>query len=558
MCGIFALLSRNYASKYKLSELFRNFALIQGRGPDCSKLCCSITDSLLFGFHRLAINDLSIRGDQPLTLSTDGGDLHLMCNGEIYNHVALQEEFGFETHSDSDCEIILHLYKELGDIQQVAARLDGVFAFTLYDPRSDTLFAARDPIGVRPLFIGYDDANEGIVLSSESKASIALVDRVHQFPPGSTWSSKAPQQFDQWWTLKNVMYPTTTTESESEDGTKKMICSEQEALDVIRDDLVEGTKKRLMSDRKIATFLSGGLDSSLITALVNRYNPYTINTYSVGMKGATDFKYAEMVAEHLKTNHHEVVFTPEEGIEALERVIYALETYDVTTIRASVGMYLMSEHIRHYADDKVIYSGEGADEVTQGYLYFHNAPSEKESSLDSLRLVERLHFFDVKRVDRTVSTHGLEVRVPFLDKKFVTDFFRIDPKLRAPSYRGIEKYLVRKAFDGEDILPSEVLWRTKEALSDGVSSLEEPWHVLLGRHVDSVVRDEEFERECSKYAQIGNGNVPIHKEAYYYRKLYEKHFGGHDLIPDYWMPQWSDAKDPSARTIGKYQQLAGQ
>jgi len=557
MCGIFALLSRNYASKYKLSELFRNFGLIQGRGPDCSKLCCSISDSLLFGFHRLAINDLSINGDQPLTLSTDGGDLHLMCNGEIYNHVALEKEYGFEMQSSSDCEVILHLYKKLGDIQQVAAKLDGVFAFTLYDPRTDVLYAARDPIGVRPLFIGYDDENEGIILSSESKASIDLVNKVHQFPPGSTWSSEAPQKFDKWWKLENVIdFKSDIPENENE--SKQMIDSEQRALDVIRDDLIEGTKKRLMSDRKIATFLSGGLDSSLITALVNRYNPYTVNTFSVGMKGATDFKYAAKVAKHLKTNHHEVVFTPEEGIEALERVIYALETYDITTIRASVGMYLMSEHITHHTDDKVIYSGEGADEVTQGYLYFHNAPSENESSLDSLRLVERLHYFDVKRVDRTVSTHGLEVRVPFLDKKFVADYFRIDPKLRAPSYRGIEKYLVRKAFDGEDLLPSEVLWRTKEALSDGVSSLEEPWHVLLGRHVDSIVSDEEFDRERTKYAQIGNGNVPIHKEAYFYRKLYEKHFGETDLIPDYWMPQWSDATDPSARTIGKYKQLVAE
>ena len=243
------------------------------------------------------------------------------------------------------------------------------------------------------------------------------------------------------------------------------------------------------------------------------------------------------------------------GIDALERVIYALESYDVTTIRASIGMYLMSEHIDGHTDDKVIYSGEGADEVCSGYLYFHNAPDEMASSLDSQRLVENLHFFDVKRVDRTVSAHGLEVRVPFLDKQFVADFFRIDPKLRAPSYRGIEKYLVRKAFDRDELLPSEVLWRTKEALSDGVSSLEEPWHVILGRHVDAMVSDEEFDRARGKYAEFGNENVPIHKEAYFYRKLYEKHFGETDLVPYYWMPQWSDATDPSARTIGKYKQL---
>lgn len=546
MCGIFALLSRNYASKYSLPAIFKNLANIYGRGPDSTHLL-SVNKNLFYGFHRLAINDLSITGDQPMKLTNEhGDDIHLICNGEIYNHAALEKEFAFKTLGASDCEVIMHLYQHFGDINQVAQRLDGVFAFILYDSKKDTLFAARDPIGVRPLFIGTEEATESYFFASESKGIHELTRNIKQFPPGSTWSSAEPGKFYKWWNIDNYVCHKSSPD---------MIRTESEALQHIHDDLVEATRKRLMSDRKIATFLSGGLDSSLITALVNRFNPYTVNTYSVGMAGGTDFRFAAKVAEHLHTNHNEIHFTPEEGIEAVEKVIYALETYDITTIRASVGMYIMSEYISKNTDDIVIYSGEGADEVTQGYLYFHNAPSEIEASEDSLRLMENLHYFDVKRVDRTVSCHGLEVRVPFLDKRFVQNYFRIDPKLRTPAYKGVEKYLVRKAFDRDDILPTEVLWRTKEALSDGVSSLEDPWHVILGRYVEQMISDEEYEKACAKYAECGNQNVPIHKEAYYYRKLYEKHFGELDLIPYYWLPQWSDAKDPSARTIGRYKQL---
>eukprot|EP01084_Bolivina_argentea_P258090 434970_1 len=545
MCGIFALLCRNYGKKYNLSELFKNLAYISGRGPDSTKII-GINSNVFYGFHRLAINDLTILGDQPMRLVDNETDIHLICNGEIYNHLQIEREFGFKTQGASDCEVILHLYKHFGDINEVANRLDGVFAFTLYDAKKDILFAGRDPIGVRPLFIGFDPDNDGIFFASESKSFNSFCSDIKQFPPGSTWTSSEPNKYSKWWNIENYI-----SHSESPD----MIIREEDALISIHDNLIEATKKRLMSDRKIGTFLSGGLDSSLITALVNKYNPYKVNTYSVGMYGGTDFHYADKVAKHLNTNHTEIIFTAEQGIEAVDRVIYALETYDITTIRASIGMYLMSEYVSLNSDDIVIYSGEGADEVSQGYLYFHNAPCSIEGSIDSKRLMDNLHYFDVKRVDRTVSCHGLEVRVPFLDKKFITDYFKIDPKLRTPAYKGIEKYLIRKAFDKDNILPSQVLWRTKEALSDGVSSQKESWYEILSNYVDTIVTDDEYEKACIKYSQFGNKNVPIHKEAYYYRKLYEKHFGDVDLIPYYWMPQWSDAKDPSARTINKYKQL---
>jgi asparagine synthase (glutamine-hydrolysing) len=505
----------------------------------------SIAPNLFYGFHRLKIMDVSDAGMQPMQLDDH---LFLMCNGEIYNHHKLTEKYKFDVKSGSDCEVILHLYREFGgDIKKVAENLDGVFAFVLYDAQKETLFAGRDPIGVRPLFIGYDTENESIFLASESKAFVDYTSNLQQFPPGSVWNSKT-EEFEKWWHLENVLHPKTVTANGN-----GMIRTESQALGIIHDTLCVAVEKRLMADRPIGTFLSGGLDSSLISSLVSRLNPYKVNTYAIGMEGSTDVYYAEKVAKFIQSNHTSVTFTADEGIAAVDEVIKELETFDVTTIRASVGMHLLSKYISQNTGDIVIYSGEGADEVMQGYLYFHNAPSALDGAKDSEKLMDNLHFFDVKRVDRCVSTHGLEVRVPFLDKEFMRNYFRIDPALRAPSYKGIEKYLLRKAFEDKNVLPSEVLWRTKEAFSDGISSLQKPWHEILRAFVDSIITDDEYERACLKYE--GSNKIPIHKEAYYYRTIYEKYYGDVDLIPYYWMPMWSDAKDPSARTIGKYSEL---
>ena len=296
------------------------------------------------------------------------------------------------------------------------------------------------------------------------------------------------------------------------------------------------------------------------------------------MKGATDFFHAQNVAKHLKLNHYEIEFTSEEGINAVEEVVYALETYDVSVIRAAVGMYLMSKYVSNNTNDIVVYSGEGSDEVTQGYLWFHNAPNYEEADNYAQKMVNDLHMFDVLRVDRSTSANGLEVRVPFLDKKFVNNYFRINPKLRYPAYKGVEKYLVRKAFDHElilehlkkekdiekkqqleeltDFLPQSVLWRKKEGMTDGISSLEKPWHVLLTEFVDKEISDNEFSQSCEMYKSKGMLS-PMSKESLYYRKLYSKHFGDNiDPHPYHWMPQWSGAtSDPSARKIGKYTEL---
>lgn len=541
MCGIFALLSRNYLAKYTEKGIYQNFYKVKPRGPDLT-ITKPISPNLYFGFHRLAINDLSPAGNQPMTFggtSEKNDHLHLICNGEIFNYAELNKKYNFKPRSHSDCEVILHLYKEFG-IERVVNEIDGDWAFVLYDQKKDVLYAARDPIGVRPLFIGYDVDRDGIFFSSEAKGIFEYTyKQISQFPPGHYWTSESPKQFHRWWHLENG------------DNIK----TEAEALQIVHDTLTQATIDRLLSERQIGCFLSGGLDSSLITALVNKYNSYKVNTYSIGMEGGTDIYYANKVAEFVKTNHHVVSFTPEEGIAALEHVIYMLESYDVTTIRASIGMYLLSKHISEKSNDIVIYSGEGSDEVTQGYLYFHNAPDPKASAIDSKRLVDNLHYFDVLRVDRCVAGCGLEVRVPFLGKRFIQSYFQLDPKLRIPTYKGIEKYLIRKAFENDNLLPKEVLWRVKEAFSDGISSLKKPWHQTLGEMANKMISDDEFARECQFYKENGM-TVPIHKEALYYRKIYNKLFKKEmNLIPYYWMPQWSNATDPSARTISKYTQL---
>jgi len=525
MCGIFALLSRNYASKYNGHQLMKQFNAIQSRGPD--KSCTlPINSNVFFGFHRLSINDLSELGDQPFSFESDG--LHLICNGEIYNYKELTNMYGFSTKSNSDCEIILHMYKHFG-IEKTITSLDGVFAFIIYDESKDVVFAGRDPIGVRPLFIGYDTDNSGILFGSEAKSLINYTKNIKQFEPGCYWSSDSPNEFIKWWDLNNDNIG---------------IYTERDALSMIRNDLTNATRKRLMSERPIGTFLSGGLDSSLITALVNQMlkeNDYNsvLNTYTIGMEGATDLENANICADHLKTNHHSIIFTPDESIRAIHDVIYALESFDSATIRASVGMYLLSQYIAWNTDNVVLYSGEGSDEVTQGYSYFHNSPTPIDGANDSLRLINQLHYFDVCRVDRTVSNHGLEVRVPFLDKTFVKNYFSISPELRSPLYRKQEKYLIRKAFDNGPLLPQEILWRTKTPFSEGLTSYKDGWLDILDQYIDTLISNKEFHDAQEYYKSIGN-IVPNTKQAYYYRKIYDEYFGGVQLIPHYWTPKWPE------------------
>uniref|UniRef100_A0A3B5KUZ7 Asparagine synthetase n=1 Tax=Xiphophorus couchianus TaxID=32473 RepID=A0A3B5KUZ7_9TELE len=296
-----------------------------------------------------------------------------------------------------------------------------------------------------------------------------------------------------------------------------------------------------------------GLDSSLVAAMLLKLSkeeklPYSIQTFSIGSEDSPDVMAAEKVAAHIGSEHHKVEFTAEEGVKALEEVIFHLETYDITTVRASVGMYLISKYIREKTDSVVIFSGEGSDELTQGYLYFHKAPSAKAGAEDSVRLLKELYLFDVLRADRTTAAHGLELRVPFLDHRFTSYYLSLPEEMRTPK-DGVEKHLLRDSFKGLDLIPDEILWRRKEAFSDGMTSEKKSWYTYLQEHLDSVVNDSQME----KAEQTFPHNTPKTKEAYYYRQVFEKFFPGRaQWLSHYWMPRWISATDPSARTLSIY------
>ena len=430
----------------------------------------------------------------------------------------------------------MHLYEKSG-IEETVRRLDGVFAFVLYDGNSKTLYSARDMYGVRPCFIGYRGSD--VVIGSEAKAISPLCSKILPFPPAAWWSSEDPNTFTSY---KNTLFSRPVEDTESQ------IC------DTINELLTKAVDKRMMSEREIGCLLSGGLDSSLIAALVSKNIVGSkLKTFSIGMPGSIDIEYARKVAKHIDSEHYEVVITPDEFIEAIETVIYHTESYDTTTVRASVGNYLVSKYIRDNTDCKVVFNGDGSDEVCMGYVYNQNAPSERDFYDENNRLLDEIYLYDVLRSDRSISSNGLEPRTPFLDKKFVDYYMRIPPHLKMFGKDDkIEKYLLRKAFEKDNLLPKEVLWRTKCAFSDGVSNINNSWHKIIQQHVDSIITDEEFHVHKLKIKHC----PPVLKESYYYRKLFNNMFQPSmaTLIPKFWMPRWTNVKDPSARELSNYKE----
>ena len=527
MCGIFLYKGKNKT----LDDLKDSIDLIQYRGPDNSKYK-NFEDSILFGFHRLSIVGISESGNQPL-YHPDDDSLSLICNGEIYNFKSLANKYNFNLKTGSDCEIILHLYKEVG-IEQTVKELDGVFMFVLYNEKKNILYSARDPFGVRPGFIGYKDND--IYIASEAKPLVKNCDKIIPFKPGTWFSSDSIYKFNPFYKLN---FENNTDESD--------------IIKNIKTTLTEAVKKRLMSERKIGCLLSGGLDSSLIAALVAKYGDNTnLDTFSIGMPGSIDLHYANIVAKHIGSNHHHVEISAEEFLDAIEEVIYKIESYDITTVRASVGNYLVSKYIKNNSDCKVIFNGDGSDEVCCGYFYLKNAPDLLSLQNESEKLIKEIHVFDVLRSDRSISSNGLEPRTPFLDKKFVEYYFSISPELKKfDGVSKIEKFLLRQAFSNDNLLPEEILWRNKCAFSDGVSSQNNSWHNIIKSYFDQKVSDHEYSKYLKKYKHC----TPNSKESYYYRKIFEKYFSSHEeLIPHYWMPNWSDVKDPSARELGEYKE----
>ncbi|XP_071954941.1 asparagine synthetase [glutamine-hydrolyzing]-like [Antedon mediterranea] len=553
MCGIWAI----FGSNEDVHKYCESACKIAHRGPDA--FCLENVNHLancLFGFHRLAIVD-DVFGMQPMRLKAYP-HIWMMYNGEIYNFKKLREQYKFDFTSNCDGEVLIHLYAH-GGIDFMAKMLDGVFAFCLLDTQTKKVFIGRDTIGIRPMFRLYLEDDGILAICSEAKGIVGLSNthdcaNIEPFPPA---------HYEEYDLLMNgkAMF-VSRHKFHLYDETPKWALETQtpkpevdEHLANIRLLLTEAVRKRFMANRRIGCFLSGGLDSSLVSALVAKLATeegvsYPIQTFSIGMKGSPDVAAARKVAAHIGSEHHEIGFTPEEGIEAVEDVIYSLESYDITTIRASVGMYLVSKYVKKETDTVVVLSGEGADELCQGYIYFHMSPSAEDADKESRRLLDDLYLYDVLRGDRTTSAFGLEIRVPFLDHHFVSNFLSIPAKLRTPRH-GVEKYILRKAFDGSGLLPEEILWRPKEAFSDGVSSTEKSWYQVLQEFIETKVTDSMFEDAPKMYPF----NPPKSKEAYYYRQIFERFYPNRSSwIPYFWMPKWVNTDDPSARTLKHYKE----
>jgi asparagine synthase (glutamine-hydrolysing) len=541
MCGIFAYIG----TLINHPELLEAYLKTRNRGPDDNQLKC-ITRNLTFGFHRLSIMDTSYKGNQPLFHPSK--PYSVICNGEIYNYKELINEYNLSPFSNSDCEVILYLYERFG-IEGVLSRIDSEsFSFCLYDGEQNKLLVARDRFGVRPLFVAHTINNE-YIFSSETKSLIGLLDpttdSITQFPPGC-WreydlthktSDDIESQQPQYNRYYNYEYP-------------EIVDTTQNHRIQIKQKLTEAVNKRLMSDRPIGCLLSGGLDSSLISALVckefKRQGRGILNTFSIGITGSTDLMYAQKVADHIGSKHHTIEMSEEYFLNAIPEVIYHIESYDTTTVRASVGNYLIGKYIKENTDITVVFNGDGSDEQS-GYLYLGNAPSEQDFKQECIRLLSEIHYFDVLRSDRSLSSNwSLETRTPFLDTDFVNYYMSIESKEKMYTNR-IEKYLLRSAFDGDDLLPHDVLWRRKEAFSDGCSSKERSWHKVIQEHIEKHVSDEEYK------ANTYTHNPPQLKESYLYRKIFDSFYKGFaNIIPHYWMPSWTDCIDPSARELDVY------
>ena len=494
------------------------------RGPDQTRVEPAGKGWLCF--HRLAIMGLSEEGMQPFHL---GGDM-VVCNGEIYGFRKLRAQLAakYTFRSESDCEILLPLYREYG--LEMFKMLDAEFAMILYDAQKDSLIAARDPIGIRPLFYGYLE-DGGIVFASEAKNLVGLCARIEPFPPGHYYCDG-----------KFVRYADLTTVTQYAADDLDTVCR------TIREKLIAGVEKRLDADAPLGFLLSGGLDSSLVCAISAKLLKKPIRTFAIGMRAdAIDLKYAREVAEYLHADHTEVIITPEDVIQALPEVVALLGTYDITTIRASIGMYLVCKAIHEQTDLRVLLTGEISDELF-GYKYTDFAPSPAAFQEESAKRIRELHMYDVLRADRCISVNSLEARVPFGDLDFVQYVMSIDPAKKCNVY-GKGKYLLRHAFEG-DWLPHDILMREKAAFSDAVghSMVDD-----LKAYAEQKYTDEEFETLRRKY----DFAQPFTKESLLYRELFEHYYPGQaHMIADFWMPNksWAgcDVDDPSARVLANY------
>ena len=570
MCGIFAILN-NDPEIFNPDFVKTQFMKSVSRGPDNS-IYKRVINQTYFGFHRLAIVGLNDKSNQPIRVD----NIVLICNGEIYNYKELYKLIEVEPTTDSDCEIIIHLYKRFG-IEYTLQLLDGVFAFIIcdydYNNESSMLYIARDPYGVRPLF-AYNPSNSNIAIFASEVKNISQFTKsllnynVEHFKPGTYSTYKLNTNVNAKWMLESeyvkyhsmgfnsIMY------SPPDDFCEKDPLVNDSIFNSIQYYLINAVKKRvLVSDRPIACLLSGGLDSSLITSIVNYvYKKYSKNnipleTYSIGMEGSDDLAHAKLVADYLGTKHTEIKLTEQDFIDAIPEVIYAIESYDTTTVRASIGNYLLGKYISKHSKAKIVFNGDGSDELCGGYLYMHACPNALEFDKECRRLLTDIHKYDVLRSDKGISSHGLEPRTPFLDRSWVQYYLSIHPTIRYhPRYKQCEKWLLRTAFskekifntDGNPFLPDEVLWRRKEAFSDGVSKPTESLYEIIQTYLETT--SPQTTDNDNHYI-----NPPKTNEQKYYRNIYETHYTklGH-LTPYFWMPKYVEAVDASARTLNIY------
>lgn len=501
------------------------FEKTKSRGPDMSQIVCR--DGHCLCFHRLAIMGLDESGMQPFSL----GESMVVCNGELYGFRAEREKLSakYEFKSESDCEIILPMYFEYG--AEMFAMLNAEFAMIIYDATRGEFIAARDPIGIRPLYYGYLE-DESIVFASEAKNLVGLCGEIMPFPPGHYYADG-----------RFIKYADLTSVTEYSDDKIDEVCGK------IREKLIEGVRKRLDADAPLGFLLSGGLDSSLVCAISAKLLGKKIRTFAIGMDlDPIDLKYAREAAEFIGAEHTEVIMSREQVLSSLEEVISLLGTYDITTIRASMGMYLCCKAIHEQSDVRVLLTGEISDELF-GYKYTDFAPSSEAFQAEAKKRVDELHMYDVLRADRCISVNSLEARVPFGDLDFVKYVMSIDPELKMNSY-GMGKYLLRKAFADDHILPDSILWRQKAAFSDAVG------HSMVDdfkEYAEGLYTDAEFEEGCKKY----DFAKPFTKESLLYRDIFEKYYPGQaKMVKDFWMPNpdWvgKDVKDPSARVLSNY------
>ena len=520
MCGIMA-----YCGAADRKQFIVHFAKTKSRGPDDTRV--AEAGSGILGFHRLAIMGLNENGMQPFEFD----DAFAVINGEIYGFQKLKNQLikkGYVFKSDSDCEILLPLYREYGT--DLFSMLDAEFACVIYDAKTDEYIAARDPIGIRPLYYGYDKDGT-IVFASEPKNLVGITEKIIPFPTGHYYKDGT-----------FYCYNAIAERQRYSDDDIETVCKN------IREKLIAGVKKRLVSDAKVGFLLSGGLDSSLVCAIAQRVNKTPIKTFAIGMvDDAIDLKYARQVADYIGSDHTEFYMTKEEILSSLEEVIYILGTFDITTIRASMGMYLLCKKIHENSDIRVLLTGEISDELF-GYKYTDFAPSPEEFQKESEKRISELHMYDVLRADRCISVNSLEARVPFGDLDFVKYVLSVNPELKINTYNK-GKYLLRKAFEG-GYLPHDILYREKAAFSDAVGHSMVDY---LKEYAESLYSDEEFEKKRTKYTHA----APFTKESLLYREIFEKYYPGQgEMIKDFWMPNKSwkgcEVNDPSARVLSNY------